>query len=287
VEFLALVLDRSHDFVTIVSMRGELVYANRTVRDFFAVEVGHDLATLTAGGGFTDEARRTLREEVWPALRRDGTWTGELTLVNAAGDVVTLLQSSQLHRDDDGTPRFVSGIGRDVTDLKVAQERLAHLALHDPLTRLPNRAAVMDRLRAQELSRTRGAVLYIDIDGFKTVNDRYGHATGDAVLARAATRLRAAVRPDDLVGRVGGDEFVVVCEDVDGTTTSRVAERIVDALGEPFHVGEHLITVSASVGTAPLDDDGVAALALADAAMYDAKRNGGGRATTPTCEEVR
>jgi diguanylate cyclase (GGDEF)-like protein/PAS domain S-box-containing protein len=284
VEFLAVVLDRSDDFVTIVGMDGRLVYANQTVRAFFGIERDLDLTVLTSSGGFTPEARRALRNEVWPALLRDGAWTGELTLVNADGEIATVLQSSQIHCDKRGLPRFVSGIGRDVTELKAVQQRLIDLARRDPLTGLANRAAVMDRLaddtpaEQHEQDSAPGALLFIDIDGFKAVNDRHGHAAGDAVLVAAAARLQGAVRPDDFVGRIGGDEFVVVCAHLDADDAHHVADRVVAALGAPFRIDDVLVTISASVGIAACAGDAADALARADAAMYLVKRTGGGAA---------
>jgi diguanylate cyclase (GGDEF)-like protein/PAS domain S-box-containing protein len=276
VEFLALVLDRSDDFVTIVSMDGRLVYANQTVRTFFGVQLDRDIATLTSAGGFTREARRALRDVVWPALHRDGAWTGELTLVNADGAIVTVLQSSQLHRDDAGIPLFISGIGRDVTELKAVEQRLIDLARVDPLTGLANRAAVLERLTRHGSDELGGALLFIDIDGFKAVNDRHGHVKGDALLAAAATRLRSAVRPEDFVGRIGGDEFVVICDHLATDDACHVADRIVGAFGMVFGIDDVLVNISASVGIAALHGQAAEALAKADGAMYDAKRAGGG-----------
>jgi diguanylate cyclase (GGDEF)-like protein/PAS domain S-box-containing protein len=162
-----------------------------------------------------------------------------------------------------------------------SEERMRHEALHDPLTGLANRTLLRDRLE-QALARSARdgivtGVLFLDLDEFKHVNDRFGHAAGDAVLAELGQRLRAAVRPADTVARLGGDEFVVVCEDVDEGTALALGERLEAAVRRPLAVGgaEHRLT--ASIGIALGRDDADSMLAAADAAVYDAKAAGRGR----------
>jgi len=124
-ERLCLVLEQSTDFVTIIDVAGRLLYANETVRRFFDVGTGADLRRIPRGLGFTELSQWRLTNEVFPALARDDSWTGELTLVASDGTEVPILQASVLHRDADGRPAFVAGIGRDVTDLKRSEQRLA------------------------------------------------------------------------------------------------------------------------------------------------------------------
>jgi diguanylate cyclase (GGDEF)-like protein/PAS domain S-box-containing protein len=188
----------------------------------------------------------------------------------------------------------VLGVIRDVTEIVEAEERLAHSALHDPLTGLPNRALLMDRMDAAVARACRTerqiAVLFCDLDGFKKVNDAGGHAAGDAVLVESARRMRRVLRENDTLARVGGDEFVVLVEPWrrPGSTTARpdgealalhLAERLVRALRTPVRLGdaEHLVTASIGIcfagqGTGIRTAD--AALQAADAAMYRAKRAG-------------
>ena len=166
---------------------------------------------------------------------------------------------------------------------RVTQE-LAHRALHDDLTGLPNRAAFWDRLAHQlELTRRRRtalAVLFIDLDDFKRVNDTLGHAAGDTLLVEVARRISGELRAGDTAARVGGDEFLVLLEDVatpDGALA--VAHRIVGAIRAPLELGSHTYEVTCSVGVASSRDcpaTADAAVAAADAAMYDAKRRGRG-----------
>ncbi len=166
---------------------------------------------------------------------------------------------------------------------RVTQE-LAHRALHDDLTGLPNRAAFWDRLSHQlELAhrrRTALAVLFIDLDDFKRVNDTHGHAAGDQLLVEVARRIAGELRSGDTAARVGGDEFLVLLEDVAAPDDALVvAHRVADAIRAPLALGSHSYEVTCSVGVASSRDcpaTADAVVAAADAAMYDAKRNGRG-----------
>jgi diguanylate cyclase (GGDEF)-like protein/PAS domain S-box-containing protein len=173
------------------------------------------------------------------------------------------------------------GILDDVTDRHRADASLAHQATHDPLTGLPNRSLLEDRLR-QACTRLRQddesvAVLFVDLDRIKEVNDTIGHSAGDAVLVATARRLSEGVRPGDTVGRLGGDEFVVVLEGADGVAAARVATELTDRLGEAVELtgaGPSSVAVSASIGVATASGAGVepeTLLADADAAMYRRK----------------
>jgi diguanylate cyclase (GGDEF)-like protein len=162
-----------------------------------------------------------------------------------------------------------------------SEERMRHEALHDPLTGLANRTLLRDRL---DLALARTAregtptgVLFVDLDEFKHVNDRFGHAAGDAVLAEVGRRLRAAVRPVDTVARLGGDEFVVVCEAVDENTALGLGQRLDAAIRRPLNVGGVEQRLTASIGIALGRDDADSILAAADAAVYQAKAAGRGR----------
>jgi diguanylate cyclase (GGDEF)-like protein len=149
--------------------------------------------------------------------------------------------------------------------------------LVDPLTDVASRAALFEMADKVVASGRPSVVLYVDLDGFKVVNDRYGHGCGDAVLREAARRVRAAVRPRDVVGRLGGDEFAAVLPNADEAGGERVAEAIRAALREPISVHDITVNVGASVGLAPLGSDFEASLRLADRAMYAAKSVARGR----------
>ena len=185
---------------------------------------------------------------------------------------------------DNPRVRGVVVTSRDVTDRKLLAEQLTRLAFHDPLTGLPNRALYMDRL-AHALKRTLRtgepvAVLFLDLDGFKRVNDSLGHDAGDELLKIAAERVRSSIRPSDTVARLGGDEFTVVLDGADAAAAANVAGRLVARLAEPVPLGERAVAIGTSIGVAikqsSLDqpDD---LLRQADAAMYQAKQAGKGR----------
>jgi diguanylate cyclase (GGDEF)-like protein len=168
----------------------------------------------------------------------------------------------------------------DITTWRRLQQDLHHRAFHDPLTGLPNRALLTDRLEhavAGSARETRSlAVLFIDLDDFKSVNDRLGHLAGDATLCEAARRLEDCVRTSDTVGRWGGDEFVVVAERLDiSVTADSLADRIAERLREPMEIADQPVTVEATIGVAVLEDhaSGLALVEAADRALISARRD--------------
>jgi diguanylate cyclase (GGDEF)-like protein/PAS domain S-box-containing protein len=200
------------------------------------------------------------------------------------GDVAWVENVCRVLRDPaSGSVTTIQGATRDVTARKAMEEELSRLALFDPLTGAANRTLFLERLskalRARHRSGGPVSVLVVDLDGFKDVNDRYGHQAGDQALMTVAKRLMALVRPADTVARVGGDEFVVLCHDADADAAKALAERLVGAVGEPIAVGPGLVQVGASIGVAPADigePSLEALLRAADVAMYEAKRAGKG-----------
>lgn len=170
-----------------------------------------------------------------------------------------------------------------VTQLRGLQEQLHHQAYHDPLTDLPNRTLFMERVRHElENPVQHAAVLFVDVDDFKTVNDSLGHGVGDALLVSIAGRLRRCVRPEDVVARLGGDEFAVMLPEVSDPVASgrMIAARIIQSLELPVRAGENLVSVHASVGiasSAQADRDADQLIRHADVAMYEAKSNGKAR----------
>jgi diguanylate cyclase (GGDEF)-like protein/PAS domain S-box-containing protein len=184
----------------------------------------------------------------------------------------------------DGAGRYMrrAGVIQDITERKAQEARIEHLAYHDSLTGLPNRAMLMDRLgqalsQAQRLDQ-QVAVLFIDLDRFKLVNDSLGHAVGDQLLQEIARRLRATLRDNDTVARVGGDEFqVVACNVAGATDAARIAEKLMRVLGEPFVLEGQELHVSASLGVSLFPRDGATGellLKYADTALYEAKGEG-------------
>jgi len=199
------------------------------------------------------------------------------------GSLIWLRDEAVLVRDSGGEPLYWQGVVSDITERKTLEERLEHQAFHDPVTGLPNRRLFVDRL-GQALRRTRRrkgrrvTVLFMDLDGFKNVNDSLGHEAGDLLLSVVAQRLRRCLRPEDALARFGGDEFVVLVEDVDDSAEAvRVAERITEELRWPFRLKRRELYVAASIGISLGDartHDPEDLLRDADTAMYRAKEAG-------------
>jgi diguanylate cyclase (GGDEF)-like protein/PAS domain S-box-containing protein len=206
----------------------------------------------------------------------------ELVLDRVTGQVREISTTKVPFKDRNGRVIGIVGIGRDITERKRAEERIRHLATHDTLTDLPNRALFSERLNAalREASTrsTRLALLFVDLDRFKFINDSLGHQAGDALLKQTAVRLQECVQPGDIVARLGGDEFVLLCQDVaEIADVDALATRILRAVTRPVVLLDQEWRVSASVGVALYPTDGETERALmksADAAMYTAKQDG-------------
>jgi len=206
-------------------------------------------------------------------------------LLHADGHDVWVTVSVSLVRDESGAPRWFVSQAEDVTERKRTEATLTRLALQDGLTGLPNRAVLMDRLE-HAIARTRRehgtvALLFVDLDRFKSVNDTLGHLIGDRLLMAVAERLVSELRPGDTAARLGGDEFVVLCQDVGGPQgASTVARRLGDALARPFDIDGYTVQISASIGVVLAgedEDDPGSLLSDADSAMYAAKQRGRAR----------
>jgi diguanylate cyclase (GGDEF)-like protein/PAS domain S-box-containing protein len=208
----------------------------------------------------------------------------EHRMVRRDGSVVSVLIDMTLVRDADGEPSYYFIQVRDITDRKRAEEALAHQALHDDLTHLPNRLLLVDRLTHSlaraERTDNNVAVLFLDLDRFKLVNDGLGHVVGDQLLIEVANRLTSSIRPSDTVARFGGDEFVIVREDIaDATEAVEFAERMIEVLHEPISLSgrEHYATASVGIALGGVGSSAEQLLRDADAAMYRAKDLGRAR----------
>ena len=205
-----------------------------------------------------------------------------MTLETKSGESRDMSWTSINRYDEDGNLLEIIGVGQDVTDLKRSQAELENLAHHDPLTGLPNRLYLSVRLEmALERAKRRatsGAVLFLDLDHFKNINDSLGHYAGDELLMQVATRLRHCVRQEDTVARIGGDEFTLLLEDINSTThATRAAEKIIKAFNIPFELQGRELHMTPSIGISMYPRDGESIDVLlrnADAAMYDAKERG-------------
>jgi diguanylate cyclase (GGDEF)-like protein/PAS domain S-box-containing protein len=212
--------------------------------------------------------------------RESEAYSMEKRYRHAAGHYIWALLSVSLVCDEAGEPLYFVSQIQDISEQKLNAERLTELTLRDPLTGLANRVLFADRLEhaveRSRRSRVRMAVLFIDLDRFKSVNDSLGHAAGDELLRQAAERMRRAVRPADTIARLGGDEFTVLCEDLATVNDAGwVADRLSDALEQPFELlgATTRIGVSIGIAIAEATDSAETLLAKADAAMYRTKND--------------
>jgi diguanylate cyclase (GGDEF)-like protein/PAS domain S-box-containing protein len=230
----------------------------------------------------TDQPAETLAE-FRDHIMAHGSWQGEVWFKHRNGEpFMTKLSLSAVHSSQ-GEPAHFVGVFTDITQLKQTEERLARMAHYDPLTQLPNRVLIRQRLahaiNLAQRHHTLVGVVFIDLDNFKTVNDGLGHAAGDSLLKQVAGRLRQRVRQEDTLGRLGGDEFVLVLEHLrHPQQAAHVATAILETLNQPFTLdGGQQVYVRASIGISLYPDDGQDESELvrnADAAMYESKRRG-------------
>ncbi|HZQ77247.1 MAG TPA: EAL domain-containing protein [Acidimicrobiia bacterium] len=276
-------VQNSSDVVTIADADGTIRYLSPSVRRVFGYEyrdlLGTSLAALIA-----PKQRGDFREALWQsAVEPGGPTVGEFLVVDSGGRVRPAEITITNLIDDPNVGGLVLNT-RDIGDQKRLQDELSHQAFHDSLTGLANRALFKDRVE-HALLRTRRrrrplAVLFLDLDRFKAINDSFGHASGDALLTAVSQRLSGCVRAEDTVARLGGDEFAVLVENLAGDAELElVAERIRDTFREPIVIDGRELVVAASVGIALShtgDETADDLLRNADLAMYRAKSGGGG-----------
>ena len=221
---------------------------------------------------------------VWDSLQTaiEGSadrWDQEYQLRKENGSYATVSDRARILRDKKGRAVRILGGMADITAERQAEERLIHNASHDALTGLPNRGLFLERLESSGIQATGKAVLFIDLDRFKVVNDSFGHQVGDHLLVAVSTRLKHQLREGDLIARFGGDEFTALLEGFkDSSEVLQIAESILRSLNVPFHLDGREISITASIGIASLEHGSpLNLLQHADIAMYRAKRQGRGR----------
>ncbi len=277
------ILVASPDPIYVLDLEGRFIYANKATADLFALQpeaiIGKSNVDLQFP--FAPDFQRN-HEKV---IGDQSTYRGKFvhTFASGQGERFEYLLAPVL--DEHQRTEATVCIFRDVTERALAEEKIWHNAHHDPLTGLPNRRLFLDRLEQETKHANRSklplALLFMDLDGFKEVNDSLGHEAGDRVLCTVAERLADCVRADDTVARLGGDEFTVVLAAVkQRKDVELVAQNIIDALAKPFQIAQQPVQISISVGIALYPQDASASLALvqaADQAMYNAKKSGANR----------
>lgn len=275
------ILEATSELVVVSDRAGKIVYVNRSARALLGAYEGQHVTELSS-----DATLERLRTDIMPTARQRGAWTGELDLIDASGGSIPVATTVQVLLDEQGEVSRIATVAHDITELKVAQRRLEFEATHDSLTGLPNRALFRE-IGERAIARAGRtdeelAVLFLDLDGFKLVNDSYGHDVGDLLLGTVARRLRDTVRAGDTLARLGGDEFVILCEHPRGEVAMlELSERIIETVSQPTTIEGHEVRVGLSIGIAFSHgaDKGVVELIRdADVALYRAKHQGRGRA---------
>ena len=283
-ERLLHMLDATSDFVSVFRPNGEILHTNvalQQVLERHEREGGTGRLTDLLGTGNRD---RFLAGAL-PALEGTDSWQGEMQIHVGGGRVIPVSALAVVRRDEEGAIDWIAMVGRDISSQKDTQDGLRRMATIDHLTGLANRALFTEQLEAAAIASQRSgrplALLFCDLDRFKEVNDRFGHAVGDAVLRVIADRLQEITREGDLAARVGGDEFVILCQGVtDSEVLAALAERVIESIDQPIDTGEASVKVGISIGIAVAsgpDVDGDRLLIISDQAMYRAKATGGNR----------
>ena len=275
-----LLFERNLAGVYRTSVDGRVLDCNEAFARTFGYESREEMLRHSARSLYFDNEDR---ERIIAMLRDQKSLTNHEARMRRRNETaVWVLENMTLLDDERGEPAFIEGTIIDITDRKYAQEQVEYQAYHDVLTALPNRLLFRDRLNlalahARRNSRT-VAVMFLDLDEFKAVNDRLGHTVGDRLLQAVASRLIASVRAEDTVARMGGDEFTILLPDVgDGRGASTVARKVLESIAEPVLIDDHMLHVTPSVGIALFPGDGFDAETLlknADRAMYRAKQLG-------------
>lgn len=273
------VLSNSNEAVMISDADNNIVYVN----DAFTRITGYTLQDVSGQNPRILASRRhdqLFYEDMWRHIINEGSWHGEIWDKRKDGEIYPKwLNIGTVHDNDNKLCNYVA-IFSDISKRKADEALLTFLAYHDPLTKLPNRLLLRDRfdqVASQNERRSNGAIalLYLDLDQFKSINDTLGHEIGDRLLIAVANRLKASVREIDTVSRLGGDEFVIILTEMPDThSVSTVAQKILYQLGESFQIDQYRLLSTVSMGIAFYPDDGDnfdTLLKLADTAMYHAK----------------
>jgi diguanylate cyclase (GGDEF)-like protein/PAS domain S-box-containing protein len=283
----ATVLEHIADGVMVIGTDGRIVAVNPAFTQITGYSKAEVLgqAWCQAGQGSTGSPMQhgaDLHGRMWDELVRCGFWRGELWNRRRNGEPYLEWRTVSAVRDERGRVTHYVGVFSDITRIKQSQEQLDHLAHHDALTQLPNRLLFQDRvqhaLQRAMRSHEQLAILFIDLDRFKNVNDTLGHHVGDELLKQVAAALRARLREGDTLARLGGDEFIVLLEQVDGAgDAAQVADKLVGLFEHPFIVSDYELFVGASVGISLYPNDAQDLHMLirnADVAMYQVKARG-------------
>jgi diguanylate cyclase (GGDEF)-like protein/PAS domain S-box-containing protein len=281
-KLLSDILENVTAYIYTKDTHGRYLFANRLLRERFDAPleeiIGYDDYKF-----FDADTADSMRKDDLRVLQNGETIQVEETSLNILTGVTEVFLSVKLPlRREDGSIHALCGISTDITERKDIEEHMKHMAQYDALTHLPNRALFEDRLHqaiaAAQRNRAHLALMFIDLDKFKPVNDTYGHGIGDLLLKEVATRIQDCLRDSDTAARIGGDEFVILLPAIESAAdASKVGEKIRISLNQPFALAGHTLGIGSSIGVAVYPQHGSNEKLLvksADIAMYHAKKNG-------------
>ena len=277
----AAVFDCTREGVLVTNSKGVIVHVNRAFMEITGYSdeevLGHQPSLFKSG-----RHPAAFYQAMFATLNSCGEWSGEIWNRRKSGEIYPHWQTIRLIHDDQGQLSHYVAVFSDISAIKNSEHELKHLAHHDPLTDLPNRMLFTDRteqaLTSAQLHKRGCALLMIDLDHFKMINDSLGHTVGDQLLKAVAERLQALLGPEITLARLGGDEFAVLAESCPQLMqAAALAQRIIDGLKEPFLIGEHQLFINTSIGISLFPGDALSAEQLlrnADSALFKAKSAG-------------
>jgi diguanylate cyclase (GGDEF)-like protein/PAS domain S-box-containing protein len=283
-ELTARVFEQSAEGIIIFDAKKTILTVNRAFCEMTGYEsqdlIGANLDSLQYENSDKEYVSH-IRQQIWKQVDHDGYWQGEISERHKRGVSIPVFLSISVVLDEQGRIVNYIGINRDISQHKEAEAHIHQLAYYDALTALPNRFLFDDRIEqainhAQREEHT-FALMFLDLDRFKNINDSLGHRVGDSVLIETANRLKKIQRREDTVSRLGGDEFILLLPGTDSDGAAHVAKNIIRTLSEPYHISQHELLITPSIGICLYPNDGDNAETLiqnADSAMYRAKQDG-------------
>ncbi len=282
-QLAATVFDSSRELITITDADGVIISVNRAFCDVTGYAAGEVVGRPI---GFLKSGRheKAFYQKMWQSINSAGYWQGELWNRRKNGELYPAWVSISAVRNEAGQVNKYISVSADITESKQAEDRIRYLAYFDPLTDLPNRTLLRDRtgqlLLAARREQRSAALLYLDVDNFKNINDSLGHLAGDQLLQEVARRIAHAIADTDAVGRPGGDEFLIILGEADAAAAMHTAQQLLSAIAQPYATAEQPLNITASIGIAVFPRDGEDFDELhknADIALYKAKELGRNR----------
>ncbi len=279
----ATVFDNTDEGIIVTDAKRNVIVVNKA----FTRITGYELDEVVGQNPLIQQSGRhdrTFYDQIWATVEHTDRWQGEIWNRRKDGDVYPAWENISAVKDEHGRVLNYVAVFSDISVIKESEDRLAHLAHHDPLTGLPNRmrfiANLEQALASAKRHKEKVGLMFLDLDRFKLVNDTMGHAFGDKLLTRVADRLKACVRAEDTVARLGGDEFTIILTEIARSENATlVAEKIIESLGQPIQLENQEVSTTAAVGISIYPDDADNAdgmVKAADTAMYHAKGRGRG-----------